>query len=58
MALPVITPWFPWAIPALFSGVAGPLSPKPEAVSYIILGLTSLLGIAGTAAWWRYADQH
>ncbi|MFH0843206.1 MAG: ABC transporter permease [Bacteroidota bacterium] len=58
MALPAITPWFPWAIPALYSGVAGPLSPEPVALSYIILGLTSLVGIAGTAAWWRYADQH
>lgn len=55
---PGITPYFPWAIPGLYSGVSGPFSPKPGAVSYIILGITSFLGIAGTAAWWRYADHH
>ena len=58
LGLPGITPYFPWAIPGLYSGVAGPLNPKPEAISYIILGMTSLLGIAGTTAWWRYADHH
>ncbi len=58
LGLPGITPYFPWAIPGLCSGAAGPFSPKPEVISYIILGLTSILGVAGTAAWWRYADQH
>jgi ABC-2 type transport system permease protein len=58
LGLPGITPYFPWAIPGLCSGVAGPFSPKPEIISYIILGITSISGIAGTAAWWRYADQH
>ncbi len=58
LGMPGITPYFPWAIPGLFSGVAGPLSPKPGIISYIILGLTSVLGIAGTGAWWRYADHH
>ncbi|MCU0472938.1 MAG: ABC transporter permease [Bacteroidales bacterium] len=58
IGFPIITPYFPWAVPGLYSGVAGPFSPKPEALSYVILGLTSFAGIAGTAAWWRYADQH
>jgi ABC-2 type transport system permease protein len=58
IGMPSITPYFPWAIPGLISGVAGPFSPKPEIISYVILGLTSILGIGGTVAWWRYADQH
>jgi ABC-2 type transport system permease protein len=58
LGMPGITPFFPWTIPGLYSGVAGPLSPKPGMVSYIILSVTCLLGIAGTAAWWRYADHH
>ena len=58
LGLPAISPYFPWAIPGLCSGVAGPFSPKPEVISYIILVITSISGIAGTAAWWRYADQH
>lgn len=58
VGLPGYTPYFPWAIPGLFSGIAGPGNPEPGAISYIILALTSLLGYAGTAAWWRYSDQH
>lgn len=58
IGLPGITPYFPWAIPGLYSGAAGPFSPKPESISYIVLAITCLLGVSGTAAWWRYADQH
>jgi ABC-2 type transport system permease protein len=58
LGLPSIAPYFPWAVPGLTSGVAGPFSPKPEIISYVILGLTTLLGIGGTSAWWKYADQH
>jgi len=58
LGMPSITPYFPWAIPGLFSGVAGPISPKPGLISYFILGVTCLLGITGTATWWKYADHH
>ena len=58
VALPGITPYFPWAIPALIAKVAGPLSPEANMSSWFILILTALLGFAGTAAWWRYADHH
>lgn len=58
LGLPGIIPFFPWAIPGLFSGVAGPGAAKPEIISLIVLAMTSLAGIIGTAAWWRYADHH
>jgi ABC-2 type transport system permease protein len=58
IGMPSITPYFPWAVPGLISGVAGPFSPKALPISYVILGLTSILGIGGTVAWWKYADQH
>jgi len=58
LGIPGISPYFPWAIPGLASGVAGTAAPKPEMISFFILGVTSFLGVAGTAAWWRYADQH
>ena len=58
IGFPGITPYFPWAIPGLYSGIAGPASPNPQGLSYIIIVLTSLTGIAGTALWWRYADHH
>lgn len=56
--LPFLMPYFPWAIPAVISGVAGPAVPDADFLSWTILIMTVLLGFIGTAAWWRYADQH
>jgi ABC-2 type transport system permease protein len=49
--------YFPWAVPMLVSGAAGDPSTSPGAASYVILFLTSAAGVAGTFAWWRFADQ-
>lgn len=57
LGIPILAPYFPWAIPALIGGVAGPNLPYPGLVSYIILVSTFILGLIGTLAWWRYADQ-
>jgi ABC-2 type transport system permease protein len=58
MGMPSLAPYFPWAVPALASGVAGPFVPKAGIVSYFILGFTSIIGIVATSAWWKHADQH
>ena len=50
-------PYFPWAIPALYSSTTGVESAQLGIVSYTILFLTSIFGLIGTLAWWRYADQ-
>jgi ABC-2 type transport system permease protein len=53
--------YFPWAIPALYTGAAEALTGKASAplgpVSYLIVGLVGVLGLVFTGAWWRYADQ-
>jgi ABC-type transport system involved in multi-copper enzyme maturation permease subunit len=49
--------YFPWAIPGLYSVAASRGGPQLGAISYIILALTSLIGLVATFAWWRYADQ-
>ncbi len=49
--------WFPWAIPGLFSGAAGPGTSLLGLHSYVILVVTSILGLAATFWWWRNADQ-
>lgn len=49
--------YFPWAVPALASGAAGPEEQQLNAASYVLVALTGLLGILGTLAWWRWADQ-
>jgi ABC-2 type transport system permease protein len=52
-----IGPYFPWAIPGIYSAPAGAESIQLGTISYIILILTSLLGLIGTIAWWQFADH-
>jgi ABC-2 type transport system permease protein len=49
--------WFPWAVPALFSGAAGPREELIGIHSYILVILAGAAGIAATFHWWRTADQ-
>jgi ABC-2 type transport system permease protein len=49
--------WFPWSVPALFSGLAGPRSGQLGAHSYVVVVVTSVAGLAGTLTWWRRADH-
>lgn len=49
--------WFPWSVPALFSGAVGPRAEFLGPHSYIIIATASLIGIALTFRWWRDADQ-
>jgi ABC-2 type transport system permease protein len=49
--------WFPWAIPGLFSGAAGPRAEQLGYHSYAIVILASIIGLAATFYWWRNADQ-
>ena len=50
-------PYFPWAIPGVYSVGAGTEGMQLGVVSFIILFFTSVLGLIGTLAWWRFADQ-
>jgi ABC-2 type transport system permease protein len=49
--------WFPWAVPALFSGAAGPRVELLGVHGYIVVLVASILGFAATFHWWRSADQ-
>ena len=49
--------WFPWAVPALFSGAVGPRAEQLGIHGYVIVFLTSIFGLAATFYWWRNADQ-
>ena len=46
--------YFPWAIAGLYAQGKSPLPP----VSYWIVILTGLAGMAGTYLWWKFADQN
>jgi ABC-type transport system involved in multi-copper enzyme maturation permease subunit len=50
-------PFFPWAVPGLYGVPSGSENMQLNCVSYIILVCTSLTGLFGTIALWRYADQ-
>jgi ABC-2 type transport system permease protein len=49
--------WFPWSVPALFSGAVGPRADLLGAHGYIIVGFASVIGLIATFYWWRNADQ-
>jgi len=57
VGMPSLTIYMPWALPALFSGIAGQAAPEPTSLSYVIYFLTVILGFIATAGWWRFADQ-
>ncbi len=50
-------PYFPWAIPGLFTAPSGPENTTLTLTSYIILFLTNIAGLFGTIAWWKFADH-
>lgn len=48
--------YFPWAIPALYSGLAGDQPVALPSSLLLVLG-TSLTGIGATFGWWLWADH-
>ncbi len=51
-------PFFPWSIPGVFTAPEGVEGMQLTMISYIILIVTFLAGVAGTLIWWNRADQH
>jgi ABC-2 type transport system permease protein len=49
--------YIPWAIPALYSGVAGVEQAHLGAPSFLLVFATAVIGILITVLWWRCADH-
>lgn len=49
--------YFPWSVPALYSGTTGAGRAPPGVPSYALVIGVGLAGVAATVAWWRGADQ-
>jgi ABC-2 type transport system permease protein len=49
--------WFPWAVPALLSGAAGPEAARLGVHSYLVVFIASIAAAAATFTWWHRADQ-
>jgi ABC-2 type transport system permease protein len=54
---PGVVPYFPWAFPALISGIGGIAMPQITIWSCLIFIVTVIMGYLGTVFWWRFADQ-
>jgi ABC-2 type transport system permease protein len=48
---------FPWAVPALLSGVAGPEGETVTLAGFIAVAAASAVGFAATVLWWERADH-
>jgi ABC-2 type transport system permease protein len=49
--------YFPYSVPALYSGIAGADQPTPGVLGYMLVAAVGMAGVIATAAWWRNADQ-
>jgi len=49
--------WFPWSVPALFGGAAGPRTDLLGLHSYLLVIAFGVIGLGTTLYWWHYADQ-
>jgi ABC-2 type transport system permease protein len=49
--------WFPWSVPALYSGLGGASVEPLGFTSVVVVAITSLAGAVATFAWWELADQ-
>jgi ABC-2 type transport system permease protein len=49
--------WFPWSVPVLASGMAGPAAGQIGMHSYLSMLLAFSVGVGSTFAWWQTADQ-
>jgi ABC-2 type transport system permease protein len=54
-------PYFPWDVPALYSGAAEALTGATAIplgfISYVLVGLVGIISILAVSYWWKYADQ-
>lgn len=49
--------YFPWPVPAMFSGIAGPDQPTPPPLAYLLVAAVASPVPPPPGAWWRNADQ-
>lgn len=50
-------PYFPWSVPALYSGAGGPDLPHLTLLSYLLVAGVGIGGAGLTLIWWRFVDQ-
>lgn len=49
--------WYPYAIPALHAGLAGPDQPTPHLLGYLTVPAVGVLAVTATIRWWQHTDH-
>ncbi|MEV5743863.1 ABC transporter permease [Microbispora rosea] len=49
--------YFPWSVPGLYAGLAGPDQNPPGFVGYLLVATVGIAGVAATVIWWHRADH-
>jgi ABC-2 type transport system permease protein len=49
--------YFPYSVPGLYAGIAGPDQDPPGVLGFLLVLATAAAGVWATIAWWRRADQ-
>lgn len=49
--------WYPYAIPALHAGLAGPDQPSPHPIAYLTVPAVGILAVTATIRWWQHTDH-
>ncbi|WP_440087809.1 ABC transporter permease [Streptosporangium sp. LJ11] len=49
---------FPWSVPGLYAGIAGPDQDRPGPIGFLLVLAVGATGVLATTAWWRRADHH
>jgi ABC-2 type transport system permease protein len=49
--------YFPWAIPAIYSGTGGEYKDLLNETSFLTVILLAVIGYGTTALYWKYADE-
>ena len=49
--------YYPWSVPALYTGMAGPDQPPPGPLGYTLVILVGVASTTATVLWWQRADH-
>lgn len=50
--------YFPYSVPGLYAGIAGPGQDPPGALGYLLVAATGAAGVVATTSWWHWADHN
>jgi ABC-2 type transport system permease protein len=49
--------WYPYSVPPLYAGIAGPGQGPPGLFGYATVAGVAVVSVAATAYWWRHTDH-